>query len=244
MINKYKFLKVFSLALLGGVCFNTSAQAAINFDTGGTMTLMRDLVRAEAAAEEFKEQLVMAGETAVSIATDFSLSTPLRPANVNSVISTEAQPSVIPENVMRLLKVEDETSEPDAVAVREEIEKIAFIKSDTPELQKLTSNQQNVLLLRIASNGYAAANASFKLSEKAAEENQKLAEEVAKATDHIGLWNNMAKLQLVMMRKQGEIMLLRTRMLETISAQALLGHEALKDVSNVDVTTTSTSSDN
>ena len=244
MTNKYKFLKVFSLALLGSVCLGGSVQAAINFDTGGTMTLVKDLIRAEAAAEELAEQVKKTVETATAIASDFSLSDPLKPANINSTIPSEEQPSVIPENVMKLLKVEDETSEPDSAAVQEEIKKIAFVKSKTPELQKLTSNQQNVLLLRVATNGYAAANASFKLSEKATEENQKMAEDVAKATDHIGLWNNMAKLQLVMMHKQGEIMLLRTRMLETISAQALLGHEALKDLSDVDVTTTATSSNN
>ena len=242
MTNKCNFLKVFSLSLLGGVCLSGSVQASINFDTGGTMTLAKDLIRAEAAAEELVEQVKKTIETASSIASDFSLSDPLKPARVNSTIPSEKQPSVIPENVMKLLKVEDETSEPDSAAVQDEIKKIAFVKSKTPELQKLTANQQNVLLLKVAANGYAAANASFKLSEKSTEENQKMAEDVAKATDHIGLWNNMAKLQLVMMHKQGEIMLLRTRMLETISAQALLGHEALVDLSDIDVTTTATSS--
>lgn len=244
MTHKLTFLKVFSFALLGTVCFATPLWAAINFDTGGTMTLIKDLVKAEAAAEEIVEQGKKIVETAVAIGSEASLSAPLQAANVNSTIPAEEQPSMIPENVMKLLKMDNETAEPDSKAVQEEIKKIAFIKSKTPELEKLTHNQQNVLLLKITANGYAAANASFMASEKATEDNQKMAEEIAKATDHIGLWNNMAKLQLVMMRKQGEVMYLRTRMLETISAQALVGQEAPKDLSDIDVSTSTTSSDN
>lgn len=243
MTNKSTFLKVLSLALLGTACFSTPLHAAINFDTGGTMALIKDLMKAEAAAEELAEQVKQTIKTAAAIGSDFSLTTPLEKANVDSVVQAEEQPTVIPENVMRLLRVEDETSEPDSLAVQEEIKKIAFIKSKTPELQKLTANQQGVLLLKVTSNAYAAANASFLASEKATEENQRMAEEVAKATDHIGLWNNMAKLQLVMMHKQGEVTHLRTRMLETISAQALVGQEALRDLSDVDVSGGSTSSE-
>lgn len=244
MTHKLTFLKVFSLALFGTVCFSASSQAVINFDTGGTAALVKDLIKAEAAAEELKEQVKKTIETAQAIGSDASLTDPLKPASVNSITPSDKQPSVIPENVMKLLKVEDETAEPDSEKVQEEIKKIAFIKSKTPELQKLTRNQQNVLLLRVTTNGYAAANASFRLSEKATEENQKMAEEIAKAGDHIALWNNMAKLQLVMMHKQGEVMQLRTRMLETISAQALIGHEALEDLSEVDVAGENSSSDN
>lgn len=235
MTHKLIFLKVFSLTLLGTACLAMPVQAAINFDTGGTMTLVKDLMRAEAAAEELVDQVKKATETAKAIGSEGSLSEALKGANVNSIVSAENKPSVIPESVMKLLKVEDETSEPDSLAVQKEIKKIVFIKTKTPELEKLTRNQQNVLLLEVTSNGYAAANASFLASEKATEENQKMAEEIARATDHIGLWNNMAKLQLVMMHKQGEVMHLRTRMLETISAQALIGQEAQEDLSDVNV---------
>lgn len=244
MTRKLTFFKVFSLALLGTACFAMPLRAAINFDTGGTITLVKDLMKAQAAAEEITEQVKKTIETAKAIGSEASLSEPLQAADVNSITPAENQPYEIPENVMKVLKVENETDEPDSQAVQEEIKKIAFIKSKTPELQKLTRNQQNVLLLRVTSNGYAAANASFMASEKATEDNQKMAEEVAKATDHIGLWNNMAKLQLVMMHKQGEVMHLRTRMLETISAQALIGHDAPKDLSNIDVSGGATSSDN
>lgn len=244
MTHNLTFFKVFSLALLGTVCFAVPSWSAINFDIGGTITLAKDMIKAETAAKEIAEQVKQAADTAVAIGSDFSLSDPLKPANVNSTIPPEQQMSVIPENVMKLLKVEDETSEPDSVVVQEEIKKIAFVKTKTPELRKLTRNQQNVLLLKVASSGYATANASFIKSEKATEDNQKMAEEIAKATDHIGLWNNMAKLQLAMMHKQGEVMHLRTRMLETISAQALIGAEALKDVSKIDVASDATSSDN
>ena len=237
MIRNLILLKVFSLSLLGTICFVTPLQAAINFDTGGTMTLIKDLMKAEAAAEELAEQVKKAIETAQAIGSTKSLTEPLTAANVESITPAEKQLSVIPKNVMALFEKIDETSEPDSEDVQEEIAKIAFVKSKTPELQKLTRNQQNVLLLKVLANGYAAANASFAASEKATEENQKMAEEINNATDHIGLWNNMAKLQLVMMHKQGEAMHLRTRMLETISAQALIGHKKLEDVSNIDVTT-------
>jgi hypothetical protein len=248
MMNKHKFLKVFSLALLGTVFVVKPVMAAINFDTGGTITLVKDLVRAEAAAEELIDQVQSAASTLKEIGSDASLTEGLEAANVSSVMplsgnDMNAWPSIIPQNVQPTLKVGDDGAEPDVTKVREEIEKIAFIKTDRPELEKLTKNQQNVLLLKVASYGYAAATRSFAISENAVEENAKMAEEVANASDHIGLWNKMAKLQLVMMHKQGEIMHLRTRMLESISAQALVGHEALKEVSDINVVSESSSSD-
>ena len=210
-----------------------SAEAGLATDTQSISTKIQDITKAEIRSKMKEITGQWKDDANRAIATENSLSQAVSVHAVDSAIQFKEWPSLIPENVQPKLKLEDVEDEPRLEDVQKEVEKVVFVKTKTPQMRKLSRNQQDVLLLKVASYGYAAANKSLEISAQAYEENDKMREEIEKTTDHFGLFMQMAKLELVTMRKQAELLHLHSRLLEASSAAALVNMEEPKDLSNI-----------
>ncbi len=224
MMKKY-LPQLLVLTILCGM--SSISMAAPSFDTANMVGHMKELVQRESRNELLKQ------------AGDFVKSANALVAATNGVLKSIAQISgqsltpvdewipVVPKSVAKLLEPE----KPELEKVEAEIEKLLLIDRSGSEVLKQTTEQQKVMMLKILTYAYAAAERSLDLSGDAYKETQKLKEEIQKHDDVVTMMRQTAILQMLSTRKMAEILHLHSRMLEVDSMVGIMKKERPDDLS-------------
>lgn len=233
------FLICCSIALLGAVCVSRPVYAGLSENMQSIATKMKQVASSEVVQRQNEAANEREAISNRAIAGEGSLGGTASRPNINSALPMSEWPVIIPKNVLEKTKVSDAETEPSLAEVQAEVEKVVFIKTETQELQKVTRNQQNILLVQVVAYGEAVADRALELSIKADEENQKMQKKVEETTDHLGLFIRMAELELGSMKKQAELLHLHSRLLEINSAAALINKDEPKDLSETSLASNS-----
>lgn len=223
MNKSYTFLFLAALLLFT----STAGIAAPSFDTANLTSHLKDLVGRESRNKFMKyasEYVETANQVMATIDSAKKIAGPL---NIGTTKYQEWSP-VVPKNVAVPLKEKS----PDLGKVKAEIEKIVFIDMTTPETLRRTKRQQGILLIKILSYSYAAAERSLELSEKANESNEDLLDEINSERDLLALHKQLAQSQMYTTMRVTEILNLQSRMLEIDSMLGLMNKEKEKKRSN------------
>ncbi len=225
MMKKY-LPQLLVLTILCGM--SSISMAAPSFDTANMVGHMKELVQRESRNELLKQ------------AGDFVKSANALVAATNGVLKSIAQISgqsltpvdewipVVPKSVAKLLEPE----KPELEKVEAEIEKLLLIDRSGSEVLKQTTEQQKVMMLKILTYAYAAAERSLDLSGDAYKETQKLKEEIQKHDDVVTMMRQTAVLQMLSTRKMAEILHLHSRMLEVDSMVGIMKKERTQEEDN------------
>lgn len=266
MTIKKHFLTYLTATLIGVSCLmGTSAMAAPSYNLQMLPTNLKELLKQEGRNKLMK----YAGEWIEAannvIGTLRSLTEPFIIPEVNSVTNPKDWISYVPKNVEPLLKAEekniddihkandqglinvyvDEVEEPDIDKVQEEVSKVVFLNNDTPETSKLSRKQQDLLVLKVATNAYGVANKSLELSQNALKERQEWhdrwfgkdgQEGEIRANDHIAAWHFISLMQSVHRRRIRELLYLQSLHLELHTALGLVNQEKPIDTSSMKLT--------
>lgn len=222
MIKKY-LLNILILTFLCGM--PEVSRAAPSFDTANMVGHMKELVFRESRNDLLKQggEFVKSANALVD-ATKGVIKSIKQITSKSTTPTTEWSP-IVPKSVAKLL----EADKPELEKIEAELEKLILIDRSTSETLKQTADQQKVMMLKILSYAYAAAERSLDLSGDAYQETQKLKEEIEKHDDVVTLVRQTAVLQMFSTRKMAEISHLHSRILEIDSIVGIIKKEKPTD---------------
>lgn len=224
MMKKY-LLNILILTFLCGI--SCVSFAAPSFDTANMVGHMKELVERETRNKLLQQggDFVKAANATIS-AVNGVLKT-VNMINSKSLTPVEEWFPVVPKSVAELLKPE----KPDLEKVEAELEKLILIDRTSSETLKQTIDQQKILMLKILTYAYAAAERSLDMSGDAYKETEEMKKAIEESPDVVTNVRQMAVLQMFSTRKMAEILHLHSRMLEVDSMVGIIKKERPDDLS-------------
>lgn len=224
MMKKY-LPQLLVLTILCGI--SSVSLAAPSFDTANMVGHMKELVFRESRNELLKQggEFVKSANALVAAANGIVKS--IEQISGKSMTPVEEWYPIVPKSVAELLKAD----KPDLEKVEAELEKLILIDRTSSETLKQTIDQQKVMMLKILSYAYAAAERSLDLSGDAYKETQELKKKIEEHEDIVTHVRHMAVLQMFSTRKMAEILHLHSRMLEVDSIVGTIKKERPNDLS-------------
>lgn len=218
MMKKYLislFFLAFSLSMpLTAIC-------APSFDISNTVSTMKDLLKKEDRNESLNAVKEFVKSTNNFIAATDGILKSISAISGKSFTPAEEWFPVVPKSVAPLLQEE----KPDQDKVQAEVEKLLLIDRTDSETLKKTIEQQKVMLMKILTYSYAAAERSLDLSGDAYKETEELKKKIEEHEDIVTHVRQTVVLQMLSTRKMSEILHLQSRMLEIDSMMGLIKKE-------------------